>query len=128
MASKQVLVMRNFGKNFRKGKYCAQAAHASLGAVFGIGHIEDDCLIIPLKNPFVREWITGRFTKIAVYVETEAELIEIHAQAQQLNVATTLIRDSGITEFNGVPTLTAVGIGPDDSELIDTLTRHLPLF
>ena len=38
-----------------------------------------------------------------------------------------IIRDSGFTEFNGVPTLTAVAIGPDYPEVIDPLTKHLKL-
>ena len=128
MESKQVLVMRNFGKSCRKGKYCSQAAHASVGAVFGIGKIEDNNLIIPLDNPFVREWITGRFKKVTVYVETDQDLVAVYQQAKQAGIPCSLIKDAGLTEFNGVATLTAVGIGPDDPEKIDKITGHLPLF
>lgn len=114
----------------RIGKYVAQGAHASLGAVFSLGRISSDGnqLVIPLHNHFVREWITGRFTKIAVYVETDEELIAIHKAAQEAGLASSLITDAGLTEFNGVPTLTAVGVGPDSEELINEITGHLKLF
>ena len=122
--------MKKFPKsqNLRTGKYIAQGAHASLGAVFSLGQIQGDKMIIPLDNPFVKEWITGKFTKIALYVETDQELIELYRIARNAGVAASIITDAGLTEFNGVPTLTAVGIGPDDAEKIDKITGHLPLF
>lgn len=128
MGSKQVLVMRNFGKGCRKGKYCSQAAHASLGALLSLSSIEDDKLIIPLNNPFIWDWITGRFTKVTCYVETDEELVFIHNSARLAGIPSALITDAGLTEFNGVPTLTAVGVGPDDEEKINKITGHLPLF
>lgn len=112
----------------RTGKYIAQGSHASLGALLSLSKIEDDRLIIPLNNPFIWDWITGRFTKIAVYVNTDEELTEIYVRAKEAGLAAALIRDAGLTEFDGVPTLTAVGIGPDNEELINKITGHLPLF
>lgn len=127
--SKQVLVMKKFtGAGSRTGKYCAMAAHASVGSLFSQGVIDDEYLKIPLKDPFVKEWILGRFKKITVYVETDEELIEIYNQAKTAGLFTSLIEDAGLTEFNGVPTLTAVGIGPGNPENIDKITKHLPLF
>lgn len=112
----------------RTGKYIAQGSHASLGALLSLSRIEDDKLIIPLDNPFIWDWVTGRFTKIAVYVNTDEELTAIYAQAKNAGLAAALIRDAGLTEFDGVPTLTAVGVGPDNEELINKITGHLPLF
>jgi PTH2 family peptidyl-tRNA hydrolase len=130
MGSKQVLVMKKFPKerNMRTGKYIAQGSHASLGALLSLSRIEDNNLIIPLNNPFIWDWITGRFTKIAVYVETDEELTAIYVKSKEAGLPTALIRDAGLTEFAGVPTLTAVGIGPDNEELIDKITGHLKLF
>jgi len=128
MGSKQVLVMRKMLKGLRHGKYCAQASHASVGALFSIGVISGDNFVIPLSNPFVKEWVVGNFKKVAVYVETDQELIDIYKQAMAANLPCSLIKDSGLTEFNGVSTLTAVGIGPDNEEEINKLTGHLPLF
>lgn len=132
MASKQVLVMKKFPKsrNMRTGKYIAQGAHASMGAVFSLGHYDENNqkFIIDVSDPFVYEWIVGRFTKVAVYVETDEELKEIYAKAQAAGIASSIITDAGLTEFDGVPTLTAVGIGPADAEKINEITGHLPLF
>ena len=132
MSSKQVLVMKKFPKdrNMRTGKYVAQGAHASLGAVFSLGRMDPDLqhFVIPTHNPFVYEWIVGRFTKVAVYVETYEELEALYIKAKEAGIASSLITDAGLTEFNGVPTMTAVGIGPDDVEKVNTITEHLPLF
>ena len=129
MESKQVLVMKKFGKGLRTGKYCAQAAHASTGALLSLAYESKDgkSLTIPLDDPFVRAWLTERFKKVTVYVETDQELIEIYQQARQANLPASLIKDAGLTEFNE-PTLTAVGIGPADPAKIDKITGHLKLF
>lgn len=130
--SKQVLVMKKFPKerNMRTGKYVAQGAHASLGALFSIGAISPagDCFVIPLGNEFVRAWVTGNFKKVTCYVTTDQELTDIYNAARAAGIACSLIRDAGLTEFNGIPTLTAVGIGPDSEEVINTITGKLPLF
>lgn len=130
MESKQVLVMKKFPKdrNMRTGKYCAQAGHASVGALFSQGEIDGDFFKIPLHDPFVREWVLGRFKKVAVYVETDEELAAIYSAARKAGLLTAIIKDAGLTEFNGVPTLTAVGIGPGNPEEIDKITGHLKLF
>lgn len=125
MESKQVLVMRQF-PGLRTGKYCAQAAHASVGAIFALGTITPEYMMIPLADPFVYEWVTGRFKKITLYVKTEEELLAVYDAAAGL--PRSLIRDAGLTEFGGVATLTAVGIGPADPALIDKITGHLKLF
>ena len=130
MSSKQVLVMKKFPKsrNMRTGKYCAQASHASLGAVLSLAENKGDNLVISLENPFVRGWLVGRFKKVVVYVDTDEELIALYDAARKNEIPCALIRDAGLTEFDGVPTLTAVGIGPDDEEKINKITGHLPLF
>ena len=130
MGAKQVIVMKKFPKsrNMRTGKYIAQGAHASLGALLSLSSIEDSKLIIPLNNSFIWEWITGRFTKVTCYVETDEDLVFIHNSAKLAGIPSSLITDAGLTEFGGVPTLTAVGVGPDNEELINKITGHLPLF
>jgi PTH2 family peptidyl-tRNA hydrolase len=129
MASKQVIVMRQF-PGLRTGKYVAQGAHGATGALLSISKhdVDNNCLIIPLHNPFVKEWILGRFTKVAVYVKTEQELLDLHKLAQAAGLPNALIQDAGLTEFGGVPTYTCLGIGPGDVDLINTITGKLPLF
>jgi PTH2 family peptidyl-tRNA hydrolase len=132
MGSKQVLVMKKFPKdrNMRTGKYVAQGAHASVGALFSAGSISKDgkSFVIPLHNPFIHAWVTGNFKKVALYVESDEALVEIYNQARKAGLPTALIRDAGLTEFKGEPTLTAVGIGPEDEVMINEITGHLPLF
>ena len=128
MSSKQVLVMRKMPKGQRTGKYCAQAAHASMGALFSIAHIDNDKMVIPLDNEFVKDWVTGLFKKITLSVDNDAELEALYSRAVVAGLPCAIIKDSGLTEYNGVPTLTAVGIGPADSVSIDAITGNLPLF
>ena len=117
--------------SLRTGKYCAQAAHASVGAVFALGKLDEygDNLIIPLHNHFVRDWVLGSFAKIVLQADTntDRELIDLQTLAKEAGLPTSLITDSGRTEFNGVPTMTALGIGPGSIEDIDRITGHLKL-
>ncbi len=111
---KQVLVLRKDLK-MRKGKMIAQGAHASLRAAFRY-----------LWHPYVWYWLFfSNFTKIAVSVESEEELLEIFQSASHLPRA--LIRDAGRTEFHGEPTYTAVAVGPAPIDKIDAITGRLKL-
>jgi PTH2 family peptidyl-tRNA hydrolase len=122
---KQVIVLRK-DLNMRKGKMVAQGAHASLQAILNGSFRSGENLLIPLdaRN---EPWLCGRFKKICVSVNSEAELLELHEGAQQLGLITALIQDAGLTEFAGRQTYTAVAIGPDEESKIDRLTQHLPL-
>ena len=51
-----------------------------------------------------------------------------HRQALEQGLTSHLIRDSGRTEFGGVPTLTACAIGPDEGTRIDQVTGDLKLY
>lgn len=115
---KQVIVLRK-DLGMRKGKMVAQGAHASLGAVLRDGKLKTDA--------DTKAWCEGRFTKICVSVDSEEELLEIYKQAGLAKLNRTLITDAGLTEFNGVPTKTAVGVGPGKPEIVDKVTGHLKL-
>lgn len=103
----------------RKGKMIAQGAHASLGAILDNGKLKDDVRI--------QAWLAGPFKKIAVYVNSEQEMLDIKRVADDNNLITCLIVDSGLTEFGGVKTITALSVGPDVEENVDVVTGHLPL-
>jgi len=126
MEHKQVIIMRK-DLNMRKGKLVAQGAHASLGAILNLMQRNGNVLTLELDER-TEPWITGRFKKICVYVNSEAELLDVYKAAQDAGLISCLIQDSGLTEFNGVPTLTAVAVGPDREDKIDVVTKHLPLF
>lgn len=123
---KQVIVVRKDLK-MRTGKAIAQGAHASLGAILGLCKVSGDTLILEMDDR-VKPWLTGRFKKICVYVNSEQELLDVYEAATAAGLITSLIRDAGLTEFNGVATLTAIGVGPDRSDRIDAVTGRLPLF
>ena len=125
MEHQQIIVLRK-DLNMRKGKMVAQGAHASMRSILNEDHSKGDVLCIPLdaRN---EPWLCGRFKKICVSVNSESELLKLHRQALDAGLITALIQDAGLTEFGGVPTYTALAIGPDEDAKIDELTKDLPL-
>lgn len=130
--SKQVIVMRK-DLNMRKGKMVAQGAHASLKVILDqmdsyTDKDKDRKLTLFIDNESALDaWIEGKFTKICLSVNSEKELLEIFNKAKEKGLLCTLIRDAGLTEFNGVPTLTCCAIGPNWADEIDEITGKLPL-
>ena len=122
---KQVTVLRK-DLNMRKCKMVAQGAHASMAAIWRLSHRDGNRPAIPLDER-VETWLCGRFTQFCVSVNSEAELLAVHEKARAAGVLTSLILDAGLTEFGGVPTHTAVAIGPDYSTKFDQITGELPL-
>ncbi len=85
-----------------------------------------EILIIPLTDG-MDSWVSNSFTKIAVSVDSELELLDIYHEALNAKIPCAIIMDAGKTEFGGTPTLTAVAIGPDYPEKIDPITGRLKL-
>ena len=112
---KQVIVLRK-DLNMRKGKMIAQGAHASLEAFLSASATEA-----------ARLWHEGPATKIAVSVDSEEALLDVAERARAAGLPHALIQDSGRTEFGGVPTYTAVALGPARGDDIDAITGSLPL-
>jgi PTH2 family peptidyl-tRNA hydrolase len=112
---KQMIVMRK-DLNMRKGKLVAQGAHASMKATLS-----------NLEHPNVKEWLSGKFTKVAVSVDSEEELMDIHSKALSNGLISELIIDEGLTEFNGVFTKTCIAVGPATHEELKEVTGHLKL-
>ncbi len=126
---KQVIVVRK-DLNMRKGKIAAQAAHASMKVFFdlsvGASLYITEGIFIPL-NEEMKEWVNGLFTKVVVSCDSEEELIDLYSKAKNANIPCSLIIDSGLTEFHGQPTHTAIAIGPTQEEKINIITGHLKL-
>lgn len=126
---KQVIIVRK-DLNMRKGKMVAQGSHAVQLAytmkaeIKTIDGIKYQCIPLDDMN---EPWITHNFKKIVVSVNSEQELKDVYEKAKKAGLYSSLILDSGLTEFNGVPTLTAVAIGPAPEDLINPITSHLPL-
>ena len=149
MNTKQVIVFRKDllkGPNaIRKGKFGAQVAHASLGALltcfsvhkeelikFGTidvepGQIQYEYNLTFNKDSVLDNWLNGKFTKIVVSVDSDEELIALNKALDGTYIPHALITDAGLTEFHGVPTNTCLGIGPYVAEEIDKFTGNLPL-
>lgn len=115
---KQVIVIRK-DLGMRKGKMIAQGAHASMKVFL-------DRPISFMTKPPISEWLSGSFTKIVVYVNSEDELLDIYNIAVKNDIPTAIIKDAGKTEFKE-PTYTAIAIGPYWNTEIDKITGHLPL-
>ena len=80
-----------------------------------------------IKQPEI-EWMNTGCTKITLQVDSEQELVDLYQKAQDKGLTAFLITDAGKTEFDGVPTKTALAIGQDKEELIDPITQHLKLY
>ncbi|HEY4366630.1 MAG TPA: aminoacyl-tRNA hydrolase [Steroidobacteraceae bacterium] len=125
MEHKQTIALRK-DLNMRKGKMIAQGAHASMRPILQLGRQDGDNFVIPLDERLA-PWLLGRFKKICVGVNSEAELLALHEKAKSLGLISALIQDAGLTEFGGVPTYTAVAVGPDREDRVDEVTGSLPL-
>ena len=132
-------------KRLTNGKYCSQAAHASIAfltnkfrnsSVAYTAYCDADGKGIKQKQHVVPEsltkeesiWVQEAFTKIVLCVDTEEELLEIYNSAQSEGLTAYMIEDAGLTEFNGIPTKTCVAIGPHYKSKIDKITKNLRLF
>ena len=142
--SKQVIIIRK-DLNMRKGKMVAQGSHASLKAIldkmdwtkrtFGLRQMNADTIEyggdLKLREQDVtdamKDWLTDKFTKICVSVNSEAELLEVYNKAKEKGLPCSLITDAGLTEFNGVPTLTCCAIGPAWDDEVNEITSKLQL-
>ena len=131
MNTKQVIVVRK-DLNMRKGKMIAQGAHASMKVFFdrmkqiSFGNGGGGNYAINLTSEMA-EWMAGKFTKICVSVDSEQELLDIYNKAVANKLPSSLIKDAGLTEFGGVPTLTCCAIGPADAIKVDEITGKLTL-
>lgn len=134
--SKQVIVIRkdlrnSKGEKIRTGKIVSQGSHACLKAVLDQmikAPVEDELTLYLEKGTAIHDWVSGEmFTKITVYVNSEAELLDVYNKAKEKGLICSLITDAGLTEFNNVPTLTCCAIGPAWSDEVDEITGNLQL-
>jgi len=133
--TKMVIVMRK-DLNMRKGKMISQGCHASMKVLLDLMirrksfadeeneinytlHLEPNCAL--------DQWLTGLFTKVVVYVNSDVELFKVYTIAVAKGIICSLIEDAGKTEFHGMPTYTCCAIGPDFEDKIDEVTGGLPL-
>jgi PTH2 family peptidyl-tRNA hydrolase len=116
---KQVIAVRT-DLNISPGKLAVQVAHAAVEAV-----------IICMESQKCREWLDlwreQGMKKVVVKGGGEEDLVRIYNRCKEEGLPCSLIRDAGRTELEP-GTLTAVGLGPAPSELIDKITGGLSLY
>ena len=110
---KQVILVR-MDLKLPRGKLAAQAAHASVEAV-----LKCDAAV-------VANWRGQGMAKIVLKVKDQKELIKYFQAAKDQGISASLITDAGHTVV-APGTKTCVGIGPDEEEVIDQLTKELKL-
>jgi PTH2 family peptidyl-tRNA hydrolase len=133
--AKQIIVIRK-DLNMRKGKMISQGAHASMAVFFNLiksqnGVKQNDetsfSYSFSSDSKAIFNFINYRFKKITVYVNSLEEMLELERKAKEAKLLSALITDAGLTEFNGVPTITALAIGPAFNDELDPITKDLPL-
>jgi PTH2 family peptidyl-tRNA hydrolase len=129
---KQIIVIRK-DLNMRKGKMCAQSAHASMKVFLDrkinlepFFYLIKNNLFVELNEP-MKLWINGNFKKIVVGVNLEKELLDLSYESIERKIPYSLVHDNGLTEFNSIETLTCGAFGPYWSEELNELTGHLRL-
>lgn len=126
---KQVILIRKDLK-MRRGKEIAQGAHAAMEFLVSrlrAGLHRDAAVAVELSDA-ERFWIAHGMAKVCLQVDSEQALLACHEKAREQGLRSYLIRDSGRTEFGGVPTYTACAIGPDEAGRIDPVTGDLALY
>ncbi len=132
---KQVILIRK-DLNMRRGKEIAQGSHASMQFMVEpiteqLGQRSEKTLNTNYRNASLdlslREvtWLTKGMAKVCLRVNSEEQLLSFHEKALAAGLKSFVITDSGRTEFNGKPTITACAIGPDYVSAIDAITGEL---
>ncbi|MDI6884117.1 MAG: peptidyl-tRNA hydrolase Pth2 [Hadesarchaea archaeon] len=113
---KQVIVVRS-DLNMNPGKLAVQVAHGSVGSAEKARREHRD---------WFTAWLAEGQKKVVVKVVDESELRELQEQTAKIGLPHELIQDAGLTELPP-GTVTVLAIGPAPNELVDKLTRGLPL-
>ncbi len=113
MKYKQAMVVRE-DLDLPKGKLAVQVAHA---AVESSNNADEN---------LVEKWREDGGTKIVVKVDNLDELRRVKQHADDVGLATALIKDAGKTVVSP-GTATCIGIGPDSDEKIDKVISNLSL-
>jgi peptidyl-tRNA hydrolase, PTH2 family len=137
---KQVIIIRR-DLNMRRGKEIAQGAHAAMAWLtlrlrdslvankpFNVPGAEVTPPAFTRLSPAEHAWIEGSFRKVVCQAADLRELTTIYEMAKTAGLEAHLITDNGLTEFGGVPTITALAIGPDFDDRLNPVTGELELY
>ncbi len=113
---KQVILIRTDLK-MGTGKKCAQSCHASVSA--------SDLTRVQNKNAW-KIWKNTGQKKVVLKLKDMEELIEILKKLESNKILYFVVKDAGLTQLTP-GTTTAIGIGPEESAIIDKVTGDLKL-
>lgn len=99
------------------GKTSVQVAHAAVTSAAEARSHEPSWYL---------DWIEEGQKKVVLSAPSLDDLLQLEKRAQILGIPTALIEDKGLTELPP-DTITALGIGPAPSDIVDRVTSNLPL-
>lgn len=127
-----IIVRRDLG--MPAGKIIAQACHASMAVLLNMmktstsddGATVTRSIMLDAADP-INQWLSGSFTKIAVWAQDEQHLLDLIHKAEESGLPVSKIVDSGRTVFNGVATLTCACVGPASKSQREAITGGLQM-
>lgn len=100
-----------------KGKIAAQVAHAAVTCALKAEKYE--------KKLF-KEWIREGQKKVVIRVDNEKAIFELKGRVEALGLVNEVITDAGHTQIEP-GTVTCLGIGPVEEEVIEPITGKYSL-
>lgn len=119
---KQVIVVRKDLK-LRKSELAAQVATASMGFLLDNNESErNDVINVKLSNEEAL-WLNGTFEKYVMGVDSEKDLKELMLKAEFEGIGVYPVHS--LNSNNAIESLTCIALGPDNSEVINQVTKNL---
>jgi len=139
---KQYIIVRT-DLPMNAGKVAAQAAHACLKVFFDKMTFREKTGTCPgapgnsdeegIAGTFSfegtheeRQWMKGKFTKIAKKVKNEGQLLKVYNQAKEAGLNVSLIKDAGLYGLEG-ENFTCIAVGPNYVEDCEPVVGKLRL-
>ena len=116
MEFKQCIVIREDLK-LSPGKLAVQVAHA---AVMAVERAEK------MDRSAVADWKSEGQKKVVLRAPGVPDLFRLREEADRAGIASAIVADAGLTEIPA-GTITALGLGPAQTKLMDRITGKLKL-
>lgn len=118
-----LLIRKDIGMT--PGKAIAQGSHAVLGVFTDMIDVIAACNdgkqnFIGYMTADMREWLEGSFAKVALKCNNSQDIEDAEQWAKDNNIPYKKITDNGTTQFDNVPTITCIAVGPCRSEILNS--------